>query len=111
MHKSMQELSEMATPIDEESGSQDISLQAVDRRIERSVALFLLTVRERYQITQSAVDYAVGQLHQMVTYTAEDIQRSVETRLQSLHEATGVDMPDISDCFKVPDPFGHLQTE
>lgn len=45
----------------------------------------------------------------MVTYVVEDIQASVEKHLQA--NTLSIDMPDISECFCVPDPFCDLQTE
>ena len=80
-------------------------------RLERSAALFLLSMKEKYQITQTALDFAVGQVQQMVTFAVEDIQSAVETRLRSHHTENISEMPDISDCFKIPQPFGSLQNE
>ena len=85
---------------------QGMPLQTANRT-EKSAALFLLTLKERYQITQSALDFAVGQLQQMVAYTVEDVKKLVETQL---HESDA-DRPDISSSFKVPDPFASLRTE
>lgn len=79
-------------------------------RVQRSAALFLLTLKERYEITQTALDFAVGQVHQMVTYIVEDIQASVEEHLRA-NGTPLIDMPAISECFQVPDPFCDLQTE
>ena len=47
--------------------------------LQRSAALFLLCLKERYEVT--AVDFAVGQVQQMVAYTVEDIQSSVKNCL------------------------------
>ena len=35
-------------------------------KLKRSAALFLLSLKERYQIIQTALDFAVGQVQQMV---------------------------------------------
>jgi len=66
-------------------------------------------LKERYEITKSALDFAVGQVHQMLTYAVEDIKDSVETRLLSTD--TDAHLPDIGDCFNVADPFGSLENE
>ena len=81
--------------------------------LQRSAALFLLCLKERYEVTQTAVDFAVGQVQQMVAYTVEDIQSSVKNCLIPHLQAKGlpVDLLDIDECFGVPDLFCNLQTE
>ena len=80
-------------------------------RLERCAALFLLSLKERYQITQTALDFAVGQVQQMVTFAVEDIQNAVETCLSSYYSESLSEMPNITDCFKMQDPFRNLQNE
>lgn len=82
-------------------------------RLERSAALFLISLKEWYELTQTAVDFAVSQVQQMVKYAVEDIKESVEKHLLSHLEASGlqVDLPDIGEYFNSPDPFSNLQSE
>lgn len=40
--------------------------------LKRSAALFLLTLKERYQLTQSALDFTVSQVKEMMFYDHED---------------------------------------
>jgi len=41
----------------------------------------------------------------------KDLKTSVESRLQQHYIETGVDPPDLSDCFEDIDPFSGLETE
>ena len=77
----------------------------------RSAGLFLLTLKERHQLTQSAVNFAVGQVQQMVAFISEDIRIAVESTLQQHYATTGVNAPDIDCCFETIDPFCGLTTE
>lgn len=45
-----------------------------ENRLERSAAFFLISLKERYEITQSALDFAVFQVQQMVAYAVKDIK-------------------------------------
>ena len=76
-----------------------------------SAALFLLSLKEHHQVTQSALDFAIGQVQQMVTFAVEDVRNNVEARLQLHSEANSAGIPDLSDLFQVPDPFDGLQNE
>lgn len=74
----------------------DVQFETQERdktSIEQSAALFLLTLKERYQLTQAAMDFAIRQVRNMFSIGIEDIQRSVD--------AVHVDI----------DPFEHLETE
>ena len=52
-------------------------------KLENAAALFLLCLKERFQITQTAVDFAMGQVQQMITFAVKDVQHAVEMHLQS----------------------------
>ena len=52
-------------------------------RLEKAAALFLLCLKERYQITQTALDFAMSQVQQMVGFAIEDVQQALELQLQS----------------------------
>ena len=85
--------------------------EAPDNTLERSAALFLLCLKERFQISQTAIDFAVSQVQHMVTFAIEDIQHAVECYLQSLSTESPPDIAAIIECFTVPDPFTNLQNE
>ena len=76
-------------------GSQDDSVSACEwqsalmdieptptERLRKSAAQFLITLKEKYQITQTALDFAVAQVEQMVCYSIEDAQSRVQLALQ-----------------------------
>ena len=80
-------------------------------RLARSAALFLITLKEKYALTQSAIDFAVGQVNEIVTYVAEDLKASVESALREVSLETGAEVPDLVGCYEECRPFLHLETE
>ena len=58
--------------------------------LQRSAVLFLLTLKENYEIIRSALNFAVGQVQQVVAFTVEDIQTSIKECLLSHAHATNV---------------------
>ena len=71
-------------------------------------AHFLLTFKERYGLTQSAVDFAVGSVNQMIEGVSEEHQKSVEKYLQE----NDIALPTtLDECFPSMDLFSDLQTE
>ena len=73
--------------------------------IEHSAGLFLITLKERYRLTQVAVDFAIEQVQMMIQRALSDAKNEVE----SLIPANSI--PGLSTCFEVVDPFSMLQTE
>lgn len=80
-------------------------------RSRRSAGLFLLTLKERYQLTQTALNFAVGQVKQMVEFLSDDIRLAVEATVEQHCASAGVDAPDLESCFQDIDPFYGLETE
>ena len=56
--------------------SEAIESVAVDNHYltQKSAALFLLTLKERYKLTQTAINFAVTQVQNMVSFAFEDIK-------------------------------------
>lgn len=77
----------------------------------KSAGLFLLTLKERYQLTQTAMNFAVGQVKEMVAFLSEDLRSAVEATVQQHCAAAGVVPPDLGSCFEDVDPFCGLETE
>lgn len=72
---------------------------------EHTAALFILTLKEKYKLSQKAVDYAVGSVNTIVGRVCDSIQESV---LEKESDCNAVDM---LSCFDYTDPFSCLQTE
>ena len=76
--------------------------------VSRSAAQFLLTIKEKYCLTQAAVDYAVGSVNQMVSHVCEELHVSVVRTLQN----NNIPIPEeLNDTFTLIDPFQGLATE
>ena len=61
---------------------------------KKSSALFLLTMKERYKLTQSAVDFSLLQIRQMFHYVLDDVKTAV---IEKLGDSVG-DL-ELDDCF------------
>lgn len=75
------------------------------QNLQRSAALFLLTLKERYQLTQSALDFTVSQVKEMLYYDHQDKVAAINTALRNQSGA------ELSDCLEYKNPFATLQTE
>lgn len=73
---------------------------------KRQAALFLLTLKEKYNISQRALDYAVGSVATIVDQACSNIKQSV---IATLREKGFTE--DISESFNVEQPFNGLETE
>ena len=77
--------------------------------IQKTAAIFLLTLKEKYRLTQSAVDFAVGYVRQMISLMCEQSKQSVTDAL-CMTDQSG-DIPDLTGCFEHADIFSGLETE
>ena len=50
-------------------------------RLQRSAALFLLSAKERFHLTQSALNFVTQQVQQMVSFAVDDIEEAVKKHL------------------------------
>ena len=73
---------------------------------QKAAAQFLLTLRERYKLSQTAVDFAVGAVNQIISALYEEMKTSITKILDD----RGISVPDLF----VPaplNPFEGLETE
>lgn len=96
-----------AIPDEVMDSGQPESSDPEENKLERSV--FLISLKERFEITQSALDFAVSQVQQMIEFAVEDVRESIKNLLPGLQ--AGIDaesLPDIDEC---PNPFTNLRSE
>lgn len=74
----------------------------------KMAALFLLTLKEEHRLTQTAVDFALGQVRQMTNYLVQDLHSNILSKLQLNAD---INVPDLSSCFANINPFKGLETE
>ena len=60
------------------------------QNLEKTAALFLLTMKEKYHLTQAAIDFAVSQVQNMVSYALEDVQETVKHRISEIDDPASV---------------------
>ena len=77
-------------------------------KLNETAARFLLSLKEKYRLTQSAVNFTVAAVDEMMRLKCEQLHRSVEDTLAT---ADGGCIPDISCCFVADSPFKGLETE
>ena len=82
----------------------------VERNVQRSAALFLLTLKEKYQLTQTALTFAISQVKEMMLYDNEDKRAELEAALNCQSANTSAEF-DLSECFQYKNPFANLETE
>ena len=57
--------------------------------LKKATALLLLNLKERHHLTQSAIDFSIGQITQMVFHLTDNIKMAVKRKLEEV---------DIDDC-------------
>ena len=87
--------------------------QPAETNLQRSAAQFLITLKEKFQITQTALDFAITQVEQMMYYSNEDLKAKVQLALQQYSVEGDIELREdvLSDCFRIDSPFSGLQTE
>ena len=79
-------------------------------RLQRSTALFLLSAKKRFHLTQSALNFVTQQVQQMVSFAVDDNEEAVKKHLNDCGVPTQNAQLDAQ--FEVMrDPFSSLQTE
>ena len=103
----IQQHSDVDRLFNSQTGELPVACSVQRQHLQRSAALFLLTMKERYKLTQTAVDFAVNQVKNMVTYALQDMQATVQQGITS-----GVETTDAIDMIgRSIDPFEDLHTE
>ena len=77
-----------------------------DDTLQRSCALYLLTLKEKYKLTQTAVDFVVSQ-------TKDTIQTVNDNLHQSVHDSIcSGNQPNFDHIFEsAPNPYSGLETQ
>ena len=69
-----------------------------------------MTLMERYQLTQTAINFLIRQVQNMIHYSLLNIKNLVEAELMGLI-AENITQPVLSDYFEHIDPFKSLHSE
>ncbi len=78
--------------------------------LERSAALFLLTLKEKYQLTQSALNFASSQVQEMMFYDHQDKVEALQSILDNQTASPGIEF-NLSESLQYKNPFANLETE
>ena len=74
-------------------------------KVELAAARFLLTLKEKYRLTQASLNFALESVSDIINITSRNIEHAV---CQELSESGISPSPS---CFHTPDPFSNLKTE
>lgn len=86
-----------------------MTISGDSNRLFKFAALFLLNAKERYQLTQSSLDFITQQIQQMIYFLVDDIAEIVSEHLSN--EGVG-EIPSFTEQLdSYRNPFIHLQTE
>lgn len=72
---------------------------------KRTAALFLLTLQEKYKLSQKAIDFAVGSISTIISSVCDSIKNDIQSSFAA--ETHSV----INSCFDYEDPISSLLTE
>ena len=78
-----------------------------EQSIEQATALFLLTLKEKYKLTQASLNFAISSLTNIVNMTINNIKELVHGQLAEMGQSDLL----LSSCFQQADLFSNLQTE
>ena len=102
-----------------ENGSEDLSGESLGDSLnqspnkKRTTALFLLKLKEKYQLSQTTVNEIVQDIEAMVGNIACDLRLHVTSVLEEANVNLAL-VPDFTDAFSAPaimQPFEGLHTE
>ena len=79
--------------------------------MQKACASLLLTLKERHKLSQSALDFSIGQVREVLSCVTANIKKQVDVAALKFSESHGIQPPDFSDCFQTIDPFDGLHSE
>ena len=82
-------------------------------QLQKSSALFLLTLKEKYRLTQTAVDFAVDQIKTTVEHIIDDLREGVAREVMNItSELSDDDKSRIYSVFdNAKNPFSGIETQ
>lgn len=81
-------------------------------QLQKSSALYLLTLKEKYRLTQTAVDFVVNHTKVAVDNIIDDLHQSVAREMMSISVLSDGDKSRISSVFhNATNPFSGLETQ
>jgi hypothetical protein len=86
-------------------GCNNTELTVSSEDVELAAARFLLTLKEKYRLTQASLNFALQSVGDIISITCRSIEHAVH---QELSES---DISPSPCCFHTPDPFSNLKTE
>ena len=85
--------------------SSDHSIETSKLSPEETAALFLLSYKEKFKLSQRAIDYAIGSVNSI----AESVCDTIKARFHQ--KGSSFTMTDVEECCEYSDPFKNLTTE
>jgi len=81
-------------------------------QLQRTTALYLLTLKEKYKVTQTAIDFTVSQMKNAVDKMVDDLCSAVGEEVKKTSSLTDEDVIRILSVFQsTRNPFMGLETQ
>jgi len=81
-------------------------------QMQKSMALFILTLKERYKVTQAAIDFTVTQMKENIDFVIDDLHQAVHEKIREVPGLTEDDAVRITSIFNnFSSPFTNLETQ
>ena len=73
--------------------------------------MLLLTLKEKYRLTQSAITFAVSQVRETMNYVVDDVRDVALTQICQLGVLSEEQQTSLERVIEYADPFAGLQSE
>ena len=93
---------------DERDLQVDNPLEPPSTQMQRSMALFILTLKEKYKVTQAAIDFTVTQMKDNIDFVIDDLYQAVNKEIK---EVPGLSEDDAVRITSVFSNFTNLETQ
>ena len=94
-----------------EDNSRELGSSSPFTQMQRSIALFILTLKEKYKVTQAAIDFTVTQMKSNIDHVVNNLHLAVDSETREMPGLSEDDVARITAMFSsFSNPFTDLQT-
>lgn len=86
----------------------EISEEPDHLAVQKACATLILTLKEKHKLTQTAVDFLIGQVRELINCITSDLRLKVETVMRDHNMAAEL---ELSSCFENVKSFEGLHSE
>ena len=97
----------------DERDQQEDTMQepGLSSQMQKSMALFILTLKEKYKVTQAAIDFTVTQMKDNIDFVVNDLHQAVDEGMREVPDLSEDNVARITSIFSnFSSPFTNLET-